>query len=65
MVASPNYVAGSLDTLRRGFIQAGLRGITCYAVSYTHLDVYKRQHRSLLSNIMLKALRQTLIFTQL
>jgi len=28
--ASPNFVAGSLNTLRRGFMQAGLRGITCY-----------------------------------
>lgn len=32
--ASPNYVAGSLDTLRRGFIQAGLRGITCYETTH-------------------------------
>jgi putative selenium metabolism protein SsnA len=28
--ASPNCIGGSLDTLRRGFLQAGLRGITCY-----------------------------------
>ena len=28
--ASPNYIAGSLNTLRRGFLEAGLRGITCY-----------------------------------
>ena len=28
--ASPNYIAGSLKTLRSGFIKAGLRGMTCY-----------------------------------
>ncbi len=28
--ASPNYIAGSLNTLRKGFIKAGLRGMTCY-----------------------------------
>lgn len=28
--ASPNYIAGSLNTLRKGFLKAGLRGITCY-----------------------------------
>ncbi|MGF1700316.1 putative aminohydrolase SsnA [Photobacterium makurazakiensis] len=28
--ASPNYVAGSLNTLRKGFLKAGLRGMTCY-----------------------------------
>ncbi|HYN59130.1 MAG TPA: putative aminohydrolase SsnA [Rubrivivax sp.] len=28
--ASPNFVRGSLDTLRRAFVEAGLRGITCY-----------------------------------
>ncbi|EBW8880612.1 chlorohydrolase, partial [Salmonella enterica subsp. enterica serovar Enteritidis] len=26
--ASPNYIAGSLNTLRKGFIKAGLRGMT-------------------------------------
>ncbi|MEI6859712.1 MAG: putative aminohydrolase SsnA [Shewanella sp.] len=28
--ASPNYIAGSLKTLRSGFLKAGLRGMTCY-----------------------------------
>lgn len=32
--ASPNFIAGSLDTLRRGFAQAGLRGITCYETTH-------------------------------
>ncbi len=32
--ASPNFVAGSLNTLRRGFIEAGLRGITCYETTH-------------------------------
>jgi putative selenium metabolism protein SsnA len=32
--ASPNYVGGSLDTLRRGFLEAGLRGITCYETTH-------------------------------
>lgn len=32
--ASPNCVAGSLSTLRRGFLQAGLRGITCYETTH-------------------------------
>ncbi|WP_370548130.1 putative aminohydrolase SsnA [Edwardsiella tarda] len=28
--ASPNYIAGSLVTLRKGFLKAGLRGMTCF-----------------------------------
>ena len=32
--ASPNYVAGSLSTLRRGFVEAGLRAITCYETTH-------------------------------
>jgi putative selenium metabolism protein SsnA len=28
--ASPNFIAGSLATLRKGFLKAGLRGMTCY-----------------------------------
>ncbi|WP_299014104.1 putative aminohydrolase SsnA [uncultured Photobacterium sp.] len=28
--ASPNYIAGSLNTLRKGFMKAGLRGMTCF-----------------------------------
>ncbi|MGL4859629.1 MAG: putative aminohydrolase SsnA [Enterobacteriaceae bacterium] len=28
--ASPEYIKGSLNTLRKGFIKAGLRGMTCY-----------------------------------
>lgn len=28
--ASPGYIAGSLNILRRGFMEAGLRGMTCY-----------------------------------
>jgi putative selenium metabolism protein SsnA len=32
--ASPNYVGGSLDTLRRGFLEAGLRGITCFETTH-------------------------------
>lgn len=28
--ASPNVIAGSLATLRQGFLKAGLRGMTCY-----------------------------------
>jgi putative selenium metabolism protein SsnA len=28
--ASPNYISGSLNTLRKGFLKAGLRGMTCY-----------------------------------
>ncbi len=28
--ASPNFITGSLATLRQGFIKAGLRGMTCY-----------------------------------
>ncbi|WP_025820545.1 putative aminohydrolase SsnA [Shewanella marina] len=31
--ASPNYIKGSLATLRKGFIKAGLRGMTCYEVT--------------------------------
>jgi len=32
--ASPNYVGGSLNTLRRGFLEAGLRGITCFETTH-------------------------------
>jgi putative selenium metabolism protein SsnA len=28
--SSPNYIAGSLSTLRKGFLKAGLRGMTCF-----------------------------------
>lgn len=28
--ASPNFIAGSLATLRQGFIKTGLRGMTCF-----------------------------------
>lgn len=28
--ASPNYIAGSLSTLRKSFLKAGLRGMTCF-----------------------------------
>jgi putative selenium metabolism protein SsnA len=28
--ASPNYISGSLSTMRKGFIKAGLRGMTCF-----------------------------------
>ncbi|QFU22738.1 putative aminohydrolase SsnA [Shewanella eurypsychrophilus] len=28
--ASPNFIGGSLKTLRSGFLKAGLRGMTCY-----------------------------------
>ncbi|MCT4713341.1 putative aminohydrolase SsnA [Enterobacteriaceae bacterium H11S18] len=28
--ASPGYIAGSLNILRKGFMEAGLRGMTCY-----------------------------------
>ena len=28
--ASPNYIQGSLQTLRKGFMKAGLRGMTCF-----------------------------------
>ncbi|CAG20346.1 putative aminohydrolase SsnA [Photobacterium profundum] len=28
--ASPNYIGGSLSTIRKGFIKAGLRGMTCF-----------------------------------
>jgi len=28
--ASPNFIAGSLATLRKGFLKAGLRGMTCF-----------------------------------
>ena len=28
--ASPNYIAGSLNTLRKGFLKTGLRGMTCF-----------------------------------
>lgn len=31
--ASPNYIKGSLNTLRKGFLQAGLRGMTCYEIT--------------------------------
>jgi putative selenium metabolism protein SsnA len=32
--ASPNCIGGSLDILRRGFLQAGLRGILCYETTH-------------------------------
>ena len=32
--ASPNCIAGSLDILRQGFLQAGLRGILCYETTH-------------------------------
>lgn len=32
--ASPNYIAGSLNTLRKGFIKAGLRGVTCFETTH-------------------------------
>jgi putative selenium metabolism protein SsnA len=32
--ASPNCIDGSLDTLRRGFLAAGLRGIICYETTH-------------------------------
>lgn len=28
--SSPNYIAGSLSTLRKSFLKAGLRGMTCF-----------------------------------
>ncbi|MFT5880319.1 MAG: putative selenium metabolism protein SsnA [Moritella sp.] len=28
--ASPNFIAGSLNTVRKGFLKAGLRGMTCF-----------------------------------
>jgi putative selenium metabolism protein SsnA len=28
--ASPNYISGSLDTLKQGFMKAGLRAMTCF-----------------------------------
>ncbi len=28
--ASPNFIEGSLNTLRKGFLKAGLRGMTCF-----------------------------------
>ena len=31
--ASPNFIKGSLNTLRKGFLQAGLRGMTCYEIT--------------------------------
>lgn len=31
--ASPNYLKGSLNTLKRAFEQVGLRGMTCYEVT--------------------------------
>ncbi len=31
--ASPSCIAGSLDAVRRGFEEAGLRGMTCYEVT--------------------------------
>ena len=32
--ASPNYIAGSLNTLRQGFLKAGLRGISCFETTH-------------------------------
>ena len=32
--ASPDFIGGSLDTLRRGFLEAGLRGILCYETTH-------------------------------
>ncbi|BDM64847.1 chlorohydrolase/aminohydrolase [Shewanella sp. NFH-SH190041] len=31
--ASPSFIKGSLNTLRKGFIETGLRGMTCYEVT--------------------------------
>jgi putative selenium metabolism protein SsnA len=31
--ASPNFIRGSLETIKRGFTEAGLRGMTCYEVT--------------------------------
>ena len=31
--ASPSYIKGSLNTLKEGFLKAGLRGLTCYEVT--------------------------------
>ncbi len=31
--ASPSYISGSLSTIKRGFEDAGLRGMTCYEVT--------------------------------
>ena len=50
--ASPNYVAGSLSTLRRGFVEAGLRGITCYETTHRNggdaeLESRRRRERGL------------------
>lgn len=31
--ASPNFIRGSLDTVKKGFVETGLRGMTCYEVT--------------------------------
>jgi putative selenium metabolism protein SsnA len=31
--ASPGYIRGSLDTVKKGFMETGLRGMTCYEVT--------------------------------
>ncbi len=31
--ASPNYIRGSLGTVKKGFVETGLRGMTCYEVT--------------------------------
>ena len=34
--ASPSYIRGSLDTIKRAFVKAGLRGMTCYETTDRH-----------------------------
>ncbi|MFW6343233.1 MAG: putative aminohydrolase SsnA [Sediminispirochaetaceae bacterium] len=34
--ASPSYIRGSLDTIKRAFEEAGLRGMTCYETTDRH-----------------------------
>jgi putative selenium metabolism protein SsnA len=31
--SSPSYIRGSLDAIRRGFLETGLRGMTCYEMT--------------------------------
>ncbi len=34
--ASPSYIRGSLDTIKRAFLKTGLRGMTCYETTDRH-----------------------------
>lgn len=47
--SSPQYIKGSLNTLKEGFLKTGLRGLTCYEV--TNRNGLEQMHTGIEENI--------------